>query len=72
MHSYFTTSVECVFVLTLLLGRKPCLRYFANKKGADQNRSRTAHSRRQISAFVIRVLEEIISNHAKGKIRFSS
>ena len=37
--------------------RKPCLRWFANNKGADQQ----AHPRSLISAFVIRLLESIIS-----------
>ena len=36
---------------------KPCLRWFANNQGADQ----PAHSRSLISAFVIRLLESIIS-----------
>ena len=41
-----------------------CLRGFANIKGADQ----PAHTRRLISAFIIRLLESIISRLATSKI----
>ena len=43
---------------------KTCLRWFANNKDADQ----PAHPRRLISAFVIRVLERIISKLATSEI----
>ena len=43
---------------------KSCLRDFANNTGAD----RPAHSRRLISAFVIRFLERIISKLATSEI----
>ena len=42
---------------------KTCLLWFANNKGADQ----PAHPRRLISAFVIRVLESIISKLATSE-----
>ena len=44
--------------------KKTCLRWVANNKGADQ----PAHPRSLISAFVIRLLESIISKLAKGEI----
>ena len=40
--------------------KKPCLRWVANNKGADQ----PAHPRSLISAFVIGLLESIISKLA--------
>ena len=43
---------------------KTCLRGFANNKGADQ----PAHPHRLISAFVIRLLETIISKLATSEI----
>ena len=43
---------------------KPCLEAFANNKGADQ----PAHPRNLISAFVIRLFESIICEHATGDI----
>ena len=43
---------------------KTCLLRFANNKGADQ----PAHPRNLISAFVIRLLESIISRLATGEI----
>ena len=43
---------------------KTCLRWFANKKGADQ----PAHTRSLISAFVFRLLESIISRLDTSKI----
>ena len=43
---------------------KTCLRGFANNKGADQS----AHPRRLISAFVIHLLECIISKLASSEI----
>ena len=43
---------------------KTCLRGFANNTGADQ----PAHPRSLISAFVIRILESIISRLATGEI----
>ena len=43
---------------------KPCLWRFANNKGADQ----PAHPRRLISAFVISLLERIISTLATSEI----
>ena len=43
---------------------KTCLRGFANNKGADQ----PAHPRSLISAFVIRILDSIISKLATGEI----
>ena len=48
--------------------KEPCLPVFANIKGADQ----PAHPRSLISAFVIRLLESIISKLATGEIKFSS
>ena len=44
--------------------KKNCLRGFANNKGADQ----PAHSLSLISAFVIRLLEIIISRLATSEI----
>ena len=44
--------------------KKTCLRGFANNKGADL----PAHPHRLISAFVIHVLESIISKHATSEI----
>ena len=44
--------------------RKPVFEIFANNKGADQ----PVHPCRPISAFVIRVLESIISKLATGEI----
>ena len=44
--------------------RKPCLRWFAKRKGADQ----PAHPRSLISAFVIRFLESIICKLATDEI----
>ena len=44
--------------------RKPAPWGFANNKGAD----RPGHQGRMISAFVIRLLESIISKLATGKI----
>ena len=41
-----------------------CLKSYANNKGADQ----PAHSRRLISAFVIRCLDSIISLDSIGEI----
>ena len=43
---------------------KTCLLGFANNKVSDQ----PAHSRRLISAFVIRVIEGIFSKHATSEI----
>ena len=43
---------------------KTCFRWFANNKGEDQ----PAHSRSLISAFVIRLLESIISKLAASEI----
>ena len=43
---------------------KPCLRRFANNKGAD----RPAHPHSLVSAFVIRLLESIISRLATSEI----
>ena len=43
---------------------KTCLRGFANNKGPDQ----PVHLRRLVSAFVIRLLENIISQLASSKI----
>ena len=43
---------------------KTCLREFANNTGADQ----PAHPRSLISAFVIRLLESIISRLATNEI----
>ena len=45
---------------------KTCLRWFANNKGADQ----PAHPRSLISAFVIHLLESIISTLATNKLSF--
>ena len=42
---------------------KTCLRRFANNKGADQ----PTHQRSLISAFIIRILESIISKLASRK-----
>ena len=44
--------------------KKTCLRVFANNTGADQ----PAHPRSLISAFVIRILESIISRLATDEI----
>ena len=44
--------------------KKTCLREFANNTGADQ----PAHSRRLISAYVIRLLESIICKLATGEL----
>ena len=44
--------------------KKTCLRRFANNKGADQ----PAHPRSLISAFVIPLLESIISRLATSEI----
>ena len=44
--------------------KKPCLREFANNKGADQ----PAHPRSLISAFVVRLLQSIISKLASSEI----
>ena len=46
------------------LREKTCLRVFANNTGADQ----PAHPCRLISAFVIRLLESIISQLASSEI----
>ena len=43
---------------------KACLQYFTNNTGADQ----PAHPRRLISAFVIRLLESMISKFASSEI----
>ena len=43
---------------------KTCLRGFANNTGADQ----PVHPRSLISAFVIRLLESIVSRHATSEI----
>ena len=47
---------------------KTCLRGFANNKGADQ----PAHSPSLISAFVIHLLESIISKFATSEFQYSS
>ena len=47
-----------------LVATKPVFRGFANNTGADQ----PAHSRRLVSAFVIRLLESIISKLDTGEI----
>ena len=47
---------------------KTCLRGFANNKGADQ----PAHRPKLFRAFVICVLESIISKHATSEILISS
>ena len=47
---------------------KACLWWFANNKDADQ----PARPRSLISAFVIRLLESIISRLATGKFQFKS
>ena len=62
-HSWKKLSKEMV----MLIGprrEKTCLRGFANNKSADQ----PAHPRSLISAFVIRVLESIISRLAMSEI----
>ena len=60
-------GMDFIFGLSFLYGPrhdKTCLRGFANNKGADQ----PAHPRRLISAFVIRLLESIISELATSEI----
>ena len=47
---------------------KNCRPGFGNNKGADK----PAHSRSLISAFVIRLLESIISELATSKFQYSS
>ena len=59
----------CMVIIVPSLGldaKKTCLRGFANNKGVDQ----PAHQRRLISAFVIRLLETIISKLATSEISF--
>ena len=51
-----------------LVARKPCLLGFVNNKGSDL----PAHSRSLISAFVIRLLESIISRLLRPKFKLSS
>ena len=50
----------------VLDARKTCLQWFANSKGADQ----PAHPSSLISAFVIRLLESVISRLATNEILF--
>ena len=47
-----------------LVATKPCLRGFANNKGADQ----PAHARSLISAFVIRFSESTVCKLPAGEI----
>ena len=66
---YMPVSVPCLFrsvshILVILLNNaKTCLRRFANNKGVDQ----PTHPRSLISAFVIRLLESIITRLATSK-----
>ena len=61
LYYYQGNNITSVFGLRR---DKTCLRGFANNKGADQS----AHPRRLISAFVIRLLERIISKLATSEI----
>ena len=67
LYGLHTTKSD--FLMTWLIlyvprREKTCLRWSANNKGTDQ----PAHTRSLISAFVICLLESIISKLAKGKI----
>ena len=57
-------TVQKCTIINGLRREKTCLRGFANNKRTDQ----PAHSRRLISAFVIRVLESIISQLATSEV----
>ena len=65
---HLTKVLRGVVFLYLLhktgLCEKTCLREFKNNKGADQ----PAHPRSLISAFVIRLLESILSRLARSEI----
>ena len=61
LHKMFK---EGIFAHMGLVARKPVFGGFANNTGADQ----PAHPQSLISAFVIHVLESVISSLATGKI----
>ena len=64
---FYIYPCDCDSKIELSYGprrEKTFLRGFANNKGADQ----PAHPRSLISAFVIRLLESIISKHATSEI----
>ena len=65
-HRYGEVRAGCLLILIEPRREKTCLRWFTNNTGADQ----PAHTRSLISAFIIRLMESIISRLATNEISF--